>query len=63
MSAQQNKDRDPDRRRAKRQRQKEAIARGALPVTPKAPRPSQSQMTHASSGKAAKHRRDADGDQ
>lgn len=59
MSKRQNMFRDADKRAAKRQRQRDAIARGALPTTAAAPRPSQSQMTHASSGKARKKRHDA----
>ncbi len=61
MSKKQNMYRDPDKRAEKRRRQQEAIARGALPTTGRQERPSQSQMTHASSSKAAKRRRDAEG--
>lgn len=61
MSSKQNMGRDPQKRAEKRRRQREALARGANPTTPKTARPSQSQMTHASSGRAAKKRRDAEG--
>lgn len=60
MSSKQNMGRDPDKRAAKRARQREAAARGALPTTAKAERASQSQMTHASGGKARKKRREAE---
>ena len=61
MSSKQNRFRDPDKRAAKRARQREAAARGAHPTAKKKETASQSQMTHASSGKARKKRRDAEG--
>jgi hypothetical protein len=60
MSSRQNMFRDPDKRAAKRARQRDAKARGALPTTTKADRPSQSQMTHASGSKARKQRREGE---
>jgi len=49
-------DKDPEKRAAKRAAKAEAIARGAVP-TAKRRRPT-AQMSHASSGKAIKKRRD-----
>ena len=49
-----------EKRAAKRKARKEAEARGAKATTRRADRPSQSQMTHSSSGKAIKHRREAE---
>lgn len=55
MSSLQNRGRDPEKRAAKRKARKEALARGAA-INPKSPRSiSQSQINHASSGKARKH--------
>ena len=54
-----SKDRDPTKRAAKRQRQREAVRRGAIP-TDKRDTPT-AQATHASSGWARKKRRDAEG--
>jgi hypothetical protein len=58
MSAKQNKNRDPLKRAAKRARQREAAARGQQ--APGKARPSQSQMTHASSGRARKKAREGE---
>lgn len=51
-----SKDRDPTKRDERRRRRREAIARGSIPTDRRAV-PS-AQMTHASSGKAIKKRRD-----
>jgi hypothetical protein len=60
VSSKQNVGRDPDKRAAKRARQREALARGAMPTTAKTGRVSQSQMTHASGSKARKKRREGE---
>lgn len=53
MSGKQNKGRNPEKRTAKRQRQREAAERGSV-RNEKSAKPSQSQMTHASSNRARK---------
>jgi len=60
MSRRQNKDRDPAIRAAKRARQREAAKRSTTAAMPSDPMSSQSQMTHASSGKAIKKRREGE---
>lgn len=53
-AANKSKNKDPEKRAAKRRAQKEAKARGAMPVDQRVRVMSQSQANHASSGKARK---------